>query len=128
MEDNQQAEASVRWSVTDPLGNKVILIEEQFIEHIIDAHESKDAINRAMIERQVRKSIAAPRFIIKDQRNVDRRKYLDLVDVSNEAGTQIKTLAIVVDDNNEVVTWILKRNINEFVVEGGMIYDAQMVR
>ncbi len=73
------------------------------------------------------KSIVAPRFIIKDQRNSGRRKYLDLVDVPDETGVKIKTLTIVVDDKNEVVTWILKRNINELVPEGGMIYDAQVV-
>lgn len=126
MEENMQN--NIRWTVTDPLGKKIILIEEQFIKHIIGDHENKDAVNRAKIERQMQKSIVDPRFIIKDQRNIDRRKYLDLVDIPYEAGVQIITLTIVVDDNNEVVTWILKRNINEDVVEGGMIYDAQMVR
>ena len=126
MEENMQA--NIRWTVTDPLGKTIVLIEDQFIKHIIGDHENKDALNRAKIERQVQKSIAAPRFIIKDQRNIDRRKYLDLVDIPYEAGVQIRTLTIVVDDNNEVVTWILKRNINEDVFEGGMIYDAQMVR
>ena len=126
MEENMPA--NIRWMVTDPLGKTIVLIEEQFIKHIIGDHENKDALNRAKIERQVQKSIAAPRFIIKDQRNIDRRKYLDLVDIPYDAGVKIRTLTIVVDDNNEVVTWILKRNINEDVVEGGMIYDAQMVR
>ena len=126
MEENMQA--NIRWTVTDPLGKTIVLIEEQFIKHIIGDHENKDALNRAKIERQVQKSIVDPRFIIKDQRNIDRRKYLDLVDIPYEAGVQIRTLTIVVDDNNEVVTWILKRNINEDVFEGGMIYDAQMVR
>ena len=127
MEENQNEEASVRWSVTDPLGNEVFLNEDRFTRHLIGDHEAKDALNRSLVENQVQKSIAAPRFIINDQNYEGRRKYLDLVDVPEGEGIKIKTLTIVVEENHKVVTWILKRNINEFVPKEEIIYDSQMV-
>ena len=125
MEENMQA--NIRWTVTDPLGNAVILYEERFARHLIADHKAKDAGNRASVEKQVQKSIANPRFIINDQNYEGRRKYLDLVDVPEGDGFKIKTLTIVVENNHKVVTWILKRNINEFVPKEEIIYDSQMV-
>ena len=124
---NAQSDTNVRWMVVDPLGKTIKLNEAQFVRHILGAHEYKDAANRAMVESRVQKSIASPRFIIRDQNDIGRRKYLDLVDVFDGTGVKIKTLTIVVDDSDEVITWILKRSINDFLTEGGMIYDAQMV-
>ena len=122
-----QAEPNIRWSVVDPLGNEVILYEARFTRHLIGDHEDKDALNRSLVEKQVQKSIAAPRFIINDLNYEGRRKYLDLVDVPEGEGIKIKTLTIVVEENHKVVTWILKRNINEFVPKEEIIYDSQMV-
>ena len=121
MDDN------IRRTVIDPLGKAISLYENQFIRHIIGDHEEKDAFNRAIVERQAKNSIIKPRFIVKDQNYEGRRKYLDLVDVPEGDGIKIKSLTVVVDDNDRVVTWILKRTITDFLPKGDMFYDSQMV-
>ena len=129
MEDNQQAEASVRWSVTDPLGNKIVLKDKTFEKHIKDDHALKDAVNRAAIEEQVKYTLTSPRFIVKTPLE-GRVKYLDLVAVPEDNIIKIKTLAIVVENNKcpfEVVTWMPRRSINEGFKKGEEIYDARMV-
>ena len=126
-EENMQEEPSVRWSVTDPLGNEITLYDFTFVNHIISDHDSKDAANRAAIEEQARFSIAVPRFIIKDRKYVGRLKYLDLVDVPEIDEDKIRSFTVIVDENNAVVTWIPKRSLNEGVTKEEKIYDARMV-
>ena len=121
MDDN------IRWMVTDPLGKKISLYENQFIRHIIGDHKEKDANKRAVIENQAKYSIIAPRFVIADRKYAGNRKYLDLVDVPEEEESKIRTLTVVVSENDEVITWIPKRSINEGFIKGEEIYDARMV-
>ena len=117
----------IRWIVTDPLGNDIILKEQTFIEHIQGDHQGKDSANRAAVEEQAKFTLTSPRFIIKNHQE-GRRKYLDLVDMPEGKDFNIRTLTIIVDGDNEVVTWIPKRSINDSVKteEGGMIYDKRM--
>ena len=128
MEENIQSETSVRWAVTDPLGNEIVLKSKTFEKHIKDDHESKDAANRAAIEEQVKYTLSSPRFIIKTPLE-GRIKCLDLVDVPDVEEMKIKTLAIVVENTKrpfEVVTWMPRRSINEGFKKGEEIYDARM--
>ena len=119
-------EEEIRWIVTDPLGNDIILKEQTFTEHIQDDHQVKDSANRAAVEEQVKYTIQCPRFIIKN--GIEGRfKYLDLVDIIEGDIIKIKTLTVVVDYNNSnaVVTWMIKRSINYSTDEGEIIYDAR---
>ena len=119
-------EDKIRWKVTDPLGNEVVLYELTFVKHVRADHATKDAENRAAIEEQVKYTIKSPRFIIKDK--IDGRiKYLDLVDVPEINIKRYRTLAIIVDTNinpNKIITWFARRAINEDAEES--IYDARI--
>ena len=126
MDKNIQDAASVRWTVTDPLGKKITLYNFTFVNHIVSDHESKDAANRAAIEEQAKYSIVAPRFIIKDRKYEGRRKYLDLVDVPEVDEEKISSFTVIVDENDAVVTWIPKRSLREGVKKEEKIYDARM--
>lgn len=117
---------TIRWSVTDPLGTKISLYDCTFVNHIVSDHESKDAANRAAIEQHAQFSLEHPRFIIKDRKYEGRRKYLDLVDVPEDAEDKIRSFTVIVDENDAIVTWIPKRSLNEGVKKGEKIYDARM--
>ena len=73
-------EEKIRWRVTDPLGNDIILREQTFTEHIQVDHQLRDSANRAAVEAQVKYAVQYPSFIIKN--GIEGRfKYLDLVDI-----------------------------------------------
>ena len=120
-------EEKIRWRVTDPLGNDIILKEQTYTEHIQGDHQVRDSANRAAVEAQAKFTLTSPRFIIKNHQE-GRRKYLDLVDMPEGENFNNRTLTVIVDGDNEVVTWIPKRSINDSVrtEEGGMIYDKRM--
>ena len=120
MDDN------IRWTVTDPIGKTIVLKKNTFNEHIRDDHATKDAANRAAIEEQVKFTLHSPRFVVKDRKYAGNRKYLDLVDVPEEAESRVRTLTVIVDENDEVITWIPKRSINEGFTKGEEIYDARV--
>ena len=116
---------NVRWKVIDPLGNEIRLMENNFIFHIIGQHDSKDAKVRAEIEPQARFAVTHPRFIISDIQSPGRVKYLSLTKIKDGTKVYIRTIAVVVDMNGEVVTWFARRTINDILEEGDVIYDAQ---
>ena len=117
----------IRWKVTDPLGNEVFLGEENFCYHIVGQHDSKDADVRKSLEDRVKYSLENPRFIVKAPNFEGRRVYLDLVDIFNADSTSIRPIFIVVEANNEVVTWFAKRTVNVNIEEiGGVIYDKRI--
>ena len=122
-------EDEIRWKVTDPLGNEIVLYEDTFTEHIIGHHADKDAEVRRLIERQVKFVLRNPYFVIKDQKFDDRWKYLGLVSVPQEE-LKIKTVGIIVDIVKpiNIVTWYARRAIDEIVIDGGMIYAASESR
>lgn len=118
---------SVRWQVTDPLGNEIRLSEENFRYHIMEMHDEKDAEARKKIEEHVKYSLQNPRFIVKDKNVADRKVYLDLVNVDNDDLISIRSLSVVVDATGEVVTWFAQRTINiKIQTEGGIIYDKRV--
>ena len=43
-------EDEIRWKVTDPLGNEIVLYKDTFTEHIVGHHADKDALARLAIE------------------------------------------------------------------------------
>ncbi|MBR1397753.1 MAG: hypothetical protein IJ563_09515 [Selenomonadaceae bacterium] len=118
----------IRWKVTDPLGNEIVLYEKNFADHIKGDHSSKDAEARASIEEQAKFSIQSPRFIIKNAIK-GRRKYLDLVDVPQDSIKKYRTLTIVVDFNVrpcEVITWFARRSMNFEGTDEELIYDVRI--
>ena len=119
-------EDEIRWKVTDPLGNEIILKEKTFVRHILGDHADKDALVRASIEEDVKYALEKPRFVIKDQKNPGRWKYLNLVLVTVDE-RKLKPLGIIVEVTTKpfmVVTWYARRVMDESVGDGGMIYDA----
>lgn len=115
----------VRWQVTDPLGNEIRLSEENFIHHIIEQHDSKDADIRAKIEPQAKFALEHPRFIVRNVTHSGRVKYLSLTHIQEDKEIYIRTIAVVVDADNEVVTWFARRTINDVLTEGDVIYDER---
>lgn len=118
---------NIRWKVTDPLGNEIFLSEGNFSYHIIAWHADKDAAVRKSLEEHVKYALEHPRFIVKAQNFEGRRVYLDFVDIFNEDSISIRPLFVVVEENNEVVTWFAKRTVNLNIKEiGGIIYDERI--
>lgn len=115
---------TVRWKVADPLGNEIHLTEENFRFHIIGKHDSKDAEVRAKIEPQARFAVEHPRFVIRDIQSPGRVKYLNLADIQDGANVLIRTVAVVVE-NDEVVTRFARRTINDVLNKGDVIYDER---
>lgn len=115
----------VRWQVKDPLGNEILLSEENFIHHIIEQHDSKDANIRAKIEPQTKFALEHPRFIVRNVTHPGRVKYLSLTNIQEGTAIYIRTIAVVVDADNEVVTWFARRTINDVLTEGDVIYDER---
>ena len=111
--------------MTDPLGNEIRLSEENFIHHIIEQHDSKDADIRAKIEPQAKFALEHPRFIVRNVTHSGRVKYLSLTNIQEDKEIYIRTIAVVVDADNEVVTWFARRTINDVLTEGDVIYDER---
>lgn len=123
-------ENEIRWRVTDPLGNDIVLYKDTFVEHIMGHHADKDAEVRMLIEDQVKFVLESPYFIIRDQKNTNRWKYLGLVEVPQE-NRKLKTVGIIVEvekDPFNIVTWYARRVMDELVIDGGMIYNASSSR
>ncbi len=116
---------NVRWKVTDPLGNELRLSEENFVHHIIVQHDPKDAEIRAKIEPQARFALEHPRFIVRNMQHSGRVKYLNLTNIQEGKEIYIRTIAVVVDAANEVVTCFARRTINDVLTEGDIVYDER---
>ena len=116
---------NIRWKVTDPLSNEIYLKENNFIWHIVGRRDSKDAETRAKIEPQAKFTVEHPRFIIRDIQAAGRVKYLSLADVQDDVKIAVRTIAVVVDENSEVVTWFARRTINDVLEKKGVIYDER---
>ncbi len=116
---------NIRWEVTDQLGRKIFLNEENFRDHIVGRHDTKDAEIRSKIEPQAKFAIEHPRFIIRDLQYSGRMKYLSLTDIKDKDNVYIRTITVVVDENGEVVTWFARRTINDNLEEGDVFYDAR---
>ena len=120
-------EDEIRWKVTDPLGNEIVLRNITFIRHIVGDHADKDAAIRMSIENQVKYTLSNPRFIIKDRQHADRWKYMDLALVPLSDTKKLKSVGIIVEVETKpfkIVTWYARRVVDEPVGDGGMIYDA----
>lgn len=116
---------NIRWKVTDPFGKKIVLSEYNFVHHIIEQHDPRDAEIRSKIEPQAKFAIEHPRFIIRDNQRSGRVKYLSLVDIAGKNEVQIRTIAVVVEAKGEVVTWFARRTINDNLEKEDVIYDAR---
>ncbi len=119
-------EDEIRWKVTDPLGNEIVLKQSIFVRHIMGDHSNKDAEVRSLIEDQVKFVLQYPYFIIKDREFNDRWKYLGLVEIPQE-NHKIKTVGIIIEVEKNpfnIITWYARRVMDELVIDGGMIYNA----
>ena len=120
----------IRWKVTDPLGNEIVLYKDTFEEHIIGDHAEKDAIVRASIEEDVKFTLQNPRYIIEDLKHPGRWKYLDVVAIPI-GEHKIKTVGIIVEVQKTpfmIVTWYARRVMDEPYTNEGMIYDERLKR
>ena len=116
---------NIRWKVIDPFKKIIRLSEYNFVHHIIEQHDPKDAEIRSKIEPQAKFAIEHPRFIIRDLQYSGRMKYLSLTDIKDKDNVYIRTITVVVDENGEVVTWFARRTINDNLEEGDVFYDAR---
>lgn len=111
----------MRWEVTDPLGNKILLKNSTYSEHILASHSSKDANYRSQIEKESRQTIENPTLIVFDG---TRNLYYRTIGIIDEV-LKIRTLKVVVETDRtpqEMVTWtILRKGDN---VKGVIIYDS----
>ena len=116
---------NIRWKVLDPFKKAVRLSEYNFVHHIIEQHDPRDAEIRAKLEPQAKFAVEHPRFIIRDSQHSGRMKYLSLADIKGKNEIQIRTITVVVEANGEVVTWFARRTINDNLKEGDVFYDAR---
>ena len=101
----------VRWSITDPLGNKIVLKTSTFDEHILSECP--------------REILAHPSLIAEDN---SRHLYYGAVISHDENELRVKILKVVVDIEktpNEIVTWTTLRNGDE--IENGVILYGQRI-
>ena len=112
----------IRWSITDPLGNKIVLKNSTFDEHIIGDHCDKDGEFRKMLEPSAQLVLASPSAIIKDG---TRKIYYDLIALEQRPEIKIRILKVVVEDNGEIVTWTLQRK-GDSIPGGELIYGTRV--
>lgn len=112
----------IRWSITDPLGNKIVLKTSTFDEHIIGDHGDKDGEYRKMLEPSAQLVLASPSAIINDG---SRKIYYDLIALEQSPELKIRMMKVVVEDNGEVVTWTLQRK-GDSIPGGELVYGTRV--
>ena len=122
-------EENIRWKVTDPLGNEVILKESTFSEHILGDHQMADAEYRKMAETQVKNVIVNPQIIIEDKRDNARHIFYKIVLIPcvGEKIKRLTNLKVVVDTDrkpHQIVTWMLPSKLKDKIMEEGIIYAS----
>ena len=121
-------EENIRWKVTDPLGNEVILKESTYQEHIKKDHLFSDAEYRQKAEILAREIIKNPQLLIVNKEKLNRHVYYKIVTVPCENGREsLKILKIVADtDRNphEIVTWMLQSKLKDTIKKEWIIYAS----
>lgn len=119
----------IRWSITDPLGNKIVLRTSTFHEHILGDHANEDAKMRIKLEPHAFETLVRPSAIVKDRENNSRRIYYSVVALQyEEPEWHFKILKVVVETDrtpNEVVTWMVVRR-GDKIKDGVMIYGQRV--
>lgn len=124
-------ENAIRWKVTDPLGNEIILKKATFRHHICGDHDDKDAAIRVAIEDEVQYTLMHPRFILKDRKFINRRRYFNMAVIPFGEDQKLKGVGIIVEVETtpfRVVTWYTRRVIDEPYKDEELIYDARVQR
>ena len=111
-----------RWSITDPLGNRIVLKTSTFDEHIIGDHEDKDSEFRQMLEPSAQMVLASPNLVTQDE---TRRLYYGLIASKQNDNLKVRILKVVVEENGEVVTWTLQRK-GESILGGELVYGTRI--
>lgn len=112
----------MRWKVTNPLGDEVVLRELTFKEHILGDHYSADAAFRAALEPAAKFTVTNPHLIIDDN---GRHLYYRLTTFIEEDDVKVKILKVVIDTDRTphgVVTWTTARK-GDAVKKGAVIYE-----
>lgn len=121
-------EDKIRWSVTDPLGNEVILKESTFQEHIRKDHKFSDSEYRQKAELKASETIKNPQMIIVNKEKSNRHVYYKIVTMPcDEDRESLKIMKIVVDTDrkpNQIVTWILQSKLKDTIKEGWLEYAS----
>ncbi|WP_338826307.1 hypothetical protein MTBGP_11150 [Moorella thermoacetica] len=114
------------WVVKSPISSAVALKRETYNLHVIADHcEDK---TRALAYPYVRSVIETPRFIYLDPSHPthDAVRYIDLIFLPEMQ--HIQALVVIVErdkEPNEVATWMVKTNLKQEMVQGGIIYDSR---
>lgn len=114
----------IRWEVTNPLGERVVLKQSTYEKHIVNDHSPRDAMYRQKIELQAQKAIINPQLIIAKEQ---RHEYHKIVRVPHTDNVdKIKHINVIVDADrtpNEVVTFIVSSSLRGTVEAGAIIYE-----
>ena len=119
----------IRWSISDPLGNKIALKTSTFHEHILSDHADEDAKIRQKLESSAIATLINPSLIAEDNQNNSRHIYYGVVALQyEEPELRVKMFKVVVETDrtpNEVVTWTVLRRGDR--IENGVILYGQRI-
>ena len=121
-------EENIRWKVTDPLGNEVILKESTFSEHILGDHQMTDAEYRKMAEIQAKAIIQNPQLIIEDKEDKNRHIFYKIILMPfDDSKKKLTALKVVVDTDrtpHAVATWVIQSKLKYKLMEEWIIYAS----
>ena len=119
----------IRWSISDPLGNKIVLKNSTFDEHILSDHTDEDSKIRQKLESSAIATLINPSLIAEDNQNNSRNIYYGVVALQyEEPELRVKMFKVVVEADrtpNEVVTWTVLRRGDK--IENGVILYGQRI-
>lgn len=134
MNNEKENSKNIRFTVTDPMGMKIVMKDQTWKEHILPKHNETDEVI-------IMKNIASPDYIInnikpnpenKGEYIVDetRQDYIGLFKYVASTGEEsLKAIRTIVqkedDDTGFVVTNFIMRKPGEIKLEGGVIYDRR---
>ena len=121
-------EENIRWKVTDPLGNEVILKESTFQEHILGDHQMEDAECRKIAEVQAKAVIQNPQLIIKDEEDKNRHIFYKIILMPYDGlKKRLMALRVVVDTDrtpHAIATWVIQSKLKYKLIEEWIIYAS----
>ncbi len=123
------ASDDIRWSITDPLGAKIVLKTSTFHEHILSDHADEDSKIRQKLESCAIATLINPSLIAEDNEDNSRHIYYGVVALQyKEPELRVKMFRVVVDTDrtpNQVVTWTVVRR-GDKIEDGVMLYGQRI--
>lgn len=118
-----------RWvAKCNPMQKEIALKEDTYNIHMLG--EDRTETEKINIEKTVdlaRKTVEKPRFIYYDKNNKERGRIRLINLVNHPDFSHLQAMVVVVDTDrepHEVVTYTIKRNLNQEDTSGGILYDA----